>query len=138
MAKHTHTIRRLLPTNCLSVFDNILGLALKGLNNSSNIYLTYQIRIIQPSKINISEAYLRSCQASKMENAVSDVKTDNYPSNTQRTENILLFSVDSLRGLNNRQLGVPSLVIWIYSFFHIRNYFQFNYFYFLPYRVKHL
>ena len=108
MAKHTHTIRRLLPTNCLSVFDNILGLALKGLNNSSNIYLTYQIRIIQPSKINISEAYLRSCQASKMDNAVSDVKTDNYPSNTQRTENILLFSVDSLRGLNNRQLGVPS------------------------------
>ena len=29
--KHTQTIRRLLPTNCLSVFDHFVGLALKGL-----------------------------------------------------------------------------------------------------------
>ena len=28
---HTWTIRRLLPTNCLSVFDDFVGLALKGL-----------------------------------------------------------------------------------------------------------
>ena len=32
IVKHTQTIRRLLPTNCLSVFDHFLGLALKGLN----------------------------------------------------------------------------------------------------------
>ena len=31
MVKHTQTIRRLLPTNCLSVFDHFMGLALKGL-----------------------------------------------------------------------------------------------------------
>ena len=31
MVKHTQTIRRLLPTNCLSVFDYFMGLALKGL-----------------------------------------------------------------------------------------------------------
>ena len=31
MVKHTQTIHRLLPTNCLRVFDHILGLALKGL-----------------------------------------------------------------------------------------------------------
>ena len=31
MVKHTQTIRRLLPTNCLSVFDHFGGLALKGL-----------------------------------------------------------------------------------------------------------
>ena len=31
MVKHTQTIRRLLPTNYLSVFDHIVGLALKGL-----------------------------------------------------------------------------------------------------------
>ena len=31
MVKHTQTIRRLLPTNCLSVFDNFVRLALKGL-----------------------------------------------------------------------------------------------------------
>ena len=36
MVKHTQTIHRqivdeLLPTNCLSVFDHFMGLALKGL-----------------------------------------------------------------------------------------------------------
>ena len=32
MVKHTQTIHQLLPTNCLSVFDHFVGLALKGLN----------------------------------------------------------------------------------------------------------
>ena len=31
MVKHTQTIRRLWPTNCLSVFDHFMGSALKGL-----------------------------------------------------------------------------------------------------------
>ena len=31
MVKHTQRIRRLLPTNCLSVFDHFVGLALKEL-----------------------------------------------------------------------------------------------------------
>ena len=31
MVKHTQTIRWLFPTNCLSVFDHFVGLALKGL-----------------------------------------------------------------------------------------------------------
>ena len=31
MVKHTQTIRWLLPTNCLIVFDHFVGLALKGL-----------------------------------------------------------------------------------------------------------
>ena len=31
MIKHTQTIRRLLLTNCLSVFDHFVGLALKEL-----------------------------------------------------------------------------------------------------------
>ena len=34
MVKHTQTIRRLLPTNCLSVFNYFVGLALKGLNKN--------------------------------------------------------------------------------------------------------
>ena len=29
--KHTQTIRQLLPTNCVSVFDHFVGLALKQL-----------------------------------------------------------------------------------------------------------
>ena len=31
MVKHTQAVRQLFPTNCLSVFDHFLGLALKGL-----------------------------------------------------------------------------------------------------------
>ena len=31
MVKHTQAIRRLLPTNCLSVFGYFVGLALEGL-----------------------------------------------------------------------------------------------------------
>ena len=34
MVKHTQTIRRQQPTNCLSLFDHFVGLALKGLSNS--------------------------------------------------------------------------------------------------------
>ena len=34
MVKHTQTIRRPLPTNCLSVFDHSVGLALKELSHS--------------------------------------------------------------------------------------------------------
>ena len=35
MVKQTQTIRPLLPTNCLNVFDHFLGLALKGLKFTS-------------------------------------------------------------------------------------------------------
>ena len=34
MVKHTQTIRWLLPTNCLSVFDHFVELALKGLKGA--------------------------------------------------------------------------------------------------------
>ena len=35
MVKHTQTIRRLLPTICLSVFDHFMGLALKKVKEDS-------------------------------------------------------------------------------------------------------
>ena len=34
MFKHTETIRRQRPTNCLSVFDHSVGLVLKGLREN--------------------------------------------------------------------------------------------------------
>ena len=37
MVKHTQTIRRLLPTNCLSVFDHFVGLEFK----ESKMYKTF-------------------------------------------------------------------------------------------------
>ena len=37
MVKHTQTIRRKLPTNCLSVFDHFVGLALKGLRKDTKL-----------------------------------------------------------------------------------------------------
>ena len=36
MVKHTQTIHRQKPTNCLSVFDHFVGLALKGLREYVN------------------------------------------------------------------------------------------------------
>ena len=36
MVKHTQTIRRQQPTNCLSVFDHFVNLALKGLKKNEN------------------------------------------------------------------------------------------------------
>ena len=36
MVKHTQTIRRLLPTNCLNVLDNFVELALKRLKPEIN------------------------------------------------------------------------------------------------------
>ena len=52
MVKHTQTIRRPLPTNCLNVFDHFVGLALKSLS-SSQFYNT--------------EACLERCQTYMME-----------------------------------------------------------------------
>ena len=42
MVKQIQTIRRLLPTNCLSVFDHFAGLALKGLT----FYVLEYIQVI--------------------------------------------------------------------------------------------
>ena len=39
MVKHTQTIHRLLPTNCLSLFDHLMGLVPKGLILNLNIRL---------------------------------------------------------------------------------------------------
>ena len=36
MVNHTQTIRQLLSTNCLSVFDHFVGLKLKGLKSLDN------------------------------------------------------------------------------------------------------
>ena len=36
MVKHTQTIRRLLPKNCLRLFDHFVGLALQGLVHEIN------------------------------------------------------------------------------------------------------
>ena len=40
MIKHTQTIRRLLPTNSLSVFNHFVELALKGLKIVANYVLS--------------------------------------------------------------------------------------------------
>ena len=40
MVKHPQRIRQLLPTNCLSVFNHFVGLALKGLTNF-RVFLTF-------------------------------------------------------------------------------------------------
>ena len=41
MVKHTQTIRRQKPTNCLIVFDNFVGLAYKGLTRAYTASYNY-------------------------------------------------------------------------------------------------
>ena len=45
MVKHTQTTRRLQATNCLSVFDNFVGLAIKGLNEDTRGSLKDLVRV---------------------------------------------------------------------------------------------
>ena len=42
MVKHTQTVRRVLPTNCLSVFEHFVGLALKWLTPEKGLQKTSQ------------------------------------------------------------------------------------------------
>ena len=50
MVKHTQPIRRLLPTNCLSVFDHFVALALKGLKGYNNeiVILCFALFLLLP------------------------------------------------------------------------------------------
>ena len=41
MVKHSQTIRRLLPMNCLSAFDHFVGLVLKGLKRELEQVVKY-------------------------------------------------------------------------------------------------
>ena len=47
MVKHTQTIRRLLPTNCFSVFDHFVGLALKESYAYRN-FVCNKVNVISP------------------------------------------------------------------------------------------
>ena len=53
MVKHSQTIRRQKPTNCLSVFDHFVNLALKGLKFSKFTFLwvNYQINYKYTSEV---------------------------------------------------------------------------------------
>ena len=59
MVKHNQTIRRLLPTNFLSVFDHFVGLVLKGLKFrqgfecSSEMFLSMLLFILTSSHYKI-------------------------------------------------------------------------------------
>ena len=62
MVKHTQTIRQQKPTNCLSVFDHFVGLALKGLKNclstADNSLTTNALSFLLPSSPTQNNHYL--------------------------------------------------------------------------------
>ena len=70
MLKHTRTIRWQMPTNCLSVFDNFVGLELKGLKGDSDaVFLCefcevfksiYFLEHIRTAASNLSYRYLEN------------------------------------------------------------------------------
>ena len=51
MVKHTQTIHLLLPTNCLSVFDHFVGLALQGLETSVFLLFLRSVEWDQRNKV---------------------------------------------------------------------------------------
>ena len=55
MVKHTQIIRRLLSTDCLSVFDHFVGLALKGLKTLFFFNFELNLKILK-QKQNTSES----------------------------------------------------------------------------------
>ena len=57
MIKHTQTVRRLLPTNCLSVLDHFVMLALKGLIWCSVSVRSYCSQVFH--KKDVSEDFAR-------------------------------------------------------------------------------
>ena len=54
MVKHTETISRLLPTNCLNVFDHFVGLVLQGLSD----YLSKSYRVLKGIVLQIEKALI--------------------------------------------------------------------------------
>ena len=53
MVKHTQTILRLLPKNCLSVSDHFVGLTLKGFNDTTeNVTGEMILGIVIENKLN--------------------------------------------------------------------------------------
>ena len=54
MVKHTQTIRQLLSTNCLGVFDHSVGLAFKGLVSILVVIISYYINIFQCNYIQVN------------------------------------------------------------------------------------
>ena len=68
MVRHTQTIRRLLPTNCLSVFDHFVGLVLKGLKMRS-IDVILGSSLLTLNSFNIISAHLSSIFISNFEHA---------------------------------------------------------------------
>ena len=63
MVKHTQTIHRHQPTNCLSVFDHFVNLALKGVSNieSSRILLSCFFCFARSFIFNPSSAKFTKC-----------------------------------------------------------------------------
>ena len=59
MVKHTQIICRLLPTNCLSVFDHFMGLALNELNANANDNFYVQITGAFRDNQSLSEVFWR-------------------------------------------------------------------------------
>ena len=64
MAKHTQIINRQTPTNCLSVFDHFVVLALKGLGNlccpQANVLTEYLDNKIKTFKEKVSWDFFRA------------------------------------------------------------------------------
>ena len=65
MVKHTQTIRRHLPMNCLIVFDHFIGLAFKGIRVNCGI-----ISYLELSDFDIGMIYLKPVRRESYRNHI--------------------------------------------------------------------
>ena len=82
MVKYTPTIRRQKPTHCLSVFDQFLGLALKGLSKSNPRHFGE----IEPKYISDQKTFWRTMKSffNANGNTESEITLENI--NSRRNE----------------------------------------------------
>ena len=79
MVKHTQTIRRLLPTNCLSVFDHFVKLALKVTSSYKyqsvcNIHQRYIIPWFHENKMIVNPDKFQATVLDKRKSNNTEVK----------------------------------------------------------------
>ena len=60
MVKQTQTIRQLLPTNCLRVFDHFVGLALKGSEEFTIFLNPFMHNVEKPPNISLKSFSVHS------------------------------------------------------------------------------
>ena len=73
MVKHTQTICRMLPTNCLNVFYHFVGLALKGLSLNCICLTSVVYCICLTNMVNQGVTYLQQLREQRVIKSLREI-----------------------------------------------------------------